>query len=190
MTLRNPSAPTRNRLHTVFLLLLVVCCGLSTSGVLATGEQTKGSKNFGMVLHSNATANDVGLPVYPGSHPDEESGHSAIDFRVWNNGSGYGLTVANLKSADAPRKIARFYQKALRRYGPVLDCSNTQSDAKPVHRGSTDELDCRGDTPSPGDITLKSGTEDKQHVVGIERRADSSIIHLVYVECSGSCRGK
>lgn len=186
MTLGKSRRSLLNRLCLpTMAMFLVLSISSKTSAQKEGGD---GSENLSIVFHSNATAKDVGLPGYPGARPLDESGESPIDFGVSSNSSGFRLTVANLISTDSPQKITGFYKKALRKYGRVLDCGNIPPEAKTDQDGWTTKLRCQNDKPSPGKVTLKSGTLEKQHVVGIEGRSDGTIIHLVYVECSGSCR--
>src|SRR5260370_16647298 len=79
----------------------------------------------GVRLSKQATAKEVGLPVYPGAkaHKDEKDDSGNVQMGIWGGSFGFKLAVMKMESNDAPGKIAEFYKKALGRYGPVLNCS-------------------------------------------------------------------
>src|SRR5260370_21003410 len=145
------------------------------------GKNKKGTgKSAGFILSEDATAEDVGLPLYPGSQRLKEKDESSVvQLGLWVHSGGFKLVVLKLESGDAPAKIAAFYRQALGKYGQVLDCS--QPGAKPAKAGA-DTLDCEDDQPVEGGFTLKAGTKEKQHVVGVEPKGGRSKIALVSLE--------
>ena len=78
------------------------------------------------MISKQATAKEVGLPVYPGAKPhrDEKDDSAAVQMGIWGSSFGFKLAVMKLESNDAPEKIAEFYKKALAKYGTVLNCSD------------------------------------------------------------------
>jgi len=164
----------------------IICCAFAarafprTPGGSAVSSQQSGA---GAVFNAEATAKDVGLPVYPGARPhkDKDDDKSSAKFGLWGSSFAFKLAVVKLETNDSPEKVAAFYKKALAKYGTVLDCRNVSS-----HTGDKAKeggaLDCESDQPEPGNMTFKAGTKEKQHVVGIERNGNGSIIKLVYVE--------
>lgn len=164
--------------------LVIMALGLALGAMPAAGRNASGqdknkkgsNKSAGFILSQDATAEDVGLPIYPGAQrlqdtPDESSavqmGHS----------SGFKLVVLKLESSDSPEKIAAFYRNALAKYGEVLDCSKPA----PKHKQQPDTLACDDDEPTDGAIELKAGTKEKEHVVGIETKGNHSHIALIYL---------
>src|SRR5215475_11224818 len=149
------------------------------------GKDKKASgKSAGLVLSKDATAEDVGLPLYPGSQrlkeaPDESS---AVQLGLWGHSGGFKLVVLKLESADSPAQVAAFYRKALSQYGQVLDCSTAA--AKPERAGGdqSNAIDCEDDDSVKGGFTLKAGTKDKQHLVAVAPEGNHSKIALVYLE--------
>ena len=135
----------------------------------------------GIVLSTHANAKDVGLPIYPGAkqHKDEKDDSAAANLGLWGSTFGFKLVVLKMESADSPEKIATFYQKALAKYGPVLDCSHTEASDR---KKDANKLSCDDDKAEPGKMVFKSGTKDKQHVVGVQANGAGTLFQLVYVE--------
>lgn len=169
-----------------------VALGIVLAALLAAGQsadkQSKDKKDtnkgIGFILSQDATAEDVGLPVYPGAQrrKDTSDESSALQMGLWGGSSGFKLAVLKLQSDDSPEKVAAFYRKALAKYGQVLDCGNSDSKHEKSSGGQSSKLDCDADHPVDGGFTLKAGTKEKQHVVGVEPNGKHSYIALVFVE--------
>jgi len=141
--------------------------------------------SIGFIASKEATAEEVGLPLYPGARPHKENSDdsSAVQLGLWGGGSGFKLVVLKLESNDAPEKVATFYRKALGKYGRVWNCADSAKAAAELEKkDSPNDLDCQEDKPESGETVLKAGTKAKQHVVGIKPAGGLSIIQLVYVE--------
>ena len=180
-----------------FLLGLALCGTLCLAGI-ATKAQDKGGvrvsvqgkdgSDAGLIVSAEATAKEVGLPMYPGARPhkDEAKDSPAAQLGLWGSTFGFKLVVLKLESNDSPEKIAAFYQKALAKYGTVLNCSNNPPAQDDKNKKSeTKELTCQDDRPDPGGMMFKSGTKERQHIVGIRPNGKGSIFQLVYVETRG-----
>jgi hypothetical protein len=141
-----------------------------------------GETEGGLILSARATAKEVGLPLYPGAipHKDEGKNDSAGKFGLWSNSFGFKLVVLTMESPDALKKVAEFYQKALARYGTVLDCTNAGAAAP--HNEDTDRLTCADDRPERGETLLKVGNKRRQHIVNIQPNGSETIFQLVYIE--------
>ncbi|SPE22408.1 exported hypothetical protein [Acidobacteriia bacterium SbA2] len=175
----------------------VVILGLVFLAALPLGAQDKkdSSKNdsdtdqegFGIVASKRAGAKDVGLPLYPGAreHKDKSEDSPGVKFGLWGGNSGFKLAVLKLESNDAPEKVAAFYRKALARYGKVLDCRGSSKAARENDKGSS-ELGCEDDQPENGELVLKAGTKQDQHLVGIKTSGGLTLFQLVYVMTRGS----
>jgi len=177
----------------------VVILGLIFLAALPLGAQDKkGSgktdsgtdqEGFGIVASKRAGAKDVGLPMYPGAreHKDKSDDSPAVKFGLWGGNSGFKLAVLKLESNDGPEKVAAFYRKALAKYGKVLDCRGSSKVTTGENKGSSsDELGCDDDQPENGELVLKAGTKQEQHVVGIKSSGGLTLIQLVYVMTRGS----
>ena len=162
-------------------------------GSINVSVQGKDGSDAGLILSAQATAKEVGLPMYPGARPhkDEAKDSPAAQFGLWGNTFGFKLVLLKLESNDAPEKIAAFYQKALAKYGTVLNCSDpSQKKNGKDKAGSSNQLDCGDDKPEKGGLVFKAGTKEKQHIVGIQPNGQGTIFQLVYVAARGDDKGK
>ncbi len=152
---------------------LAIICGCNVT--------VQGQSGAGLSISKVATAENVGLPVYPGAKPSPESSNDSpsVSLGLWGGAVGFKLAVMKLESPDSPGAIATYYQKALEKYGTVLECGGS---AARVARSSTGALNCDNDKPEPGGRLFKAGTEERQHIVAIEPKGAGSRFHLVYVE--------
>jgi hypothetical protein len=166
-----------------------------------SGQSSDGNFSAGINLGKDASAKDVGLPLYPGSrrHQDTTDDSSALNMGLWGGSTGFKMAVLKMESTDSPEKIAAYYRKALAKYGKVLTCggpdsasANSQSSsANSDSQNSKDTpksaqpLDCGTDKPDKGGIELKAGTKEKQHIVGITPEGNLTTFQLVYIETRG-----
>ena len=145
-------------------------------------EKSRSSKSAGFVFSEDATAKDVGLPIYPGAQRLKDSDESAaLQMGLWGGSSGFKLVVLKLESDDPAETIVAFYRKALSRYGKVLDCSNPSAKQESSDSGHGNRIDCENDRPTAGSFALKAGTKQSQHIVGVEPDGKRTKISLVYV---------
>jgi len=148
-------------------------------------ESEMGRNSVGFMASKEASAKDVGLPLYPGarSHKDDSDDSSAVQLGLWGGSSGFKLAVLKLESNDAPEKVAAFYRKALAKYGKVVDCGDSSKATGEKAKGnSSNELGCEEERPESGELVLKAGTKEEQHVVGIKANGGLTVFQLVYVE--------
>lgn len=174
--------------------LAVVCGGLCFALPMSSQEKPdKGDKGAGIYFNAEASAKDVGLPMYPGARPHKEKDNDSESAKMglWGGSFGFKLAVLKLESNDAPEKVAAFYRKALAKYGTVLDCreASSQTSEKSGNKSSK-QLTCEDDKPKPGEIEFKAGTKEKQHIVGIQPNGSGSLFQLVYVESPDSDKEK
>jgi hypothetical protein len=167
-----------------------------------SGQSSNDNISAGFNLDKNASAKDVGLPLYPGSrrHQDSSDDSTTLNMGLWGGSTGFKMAMLKMKSTDSPEKVAAYYRKALAKYGKVLTCggpdsspaSNSQSssagsdaqDSKDTTKVSSN-LDCGTDKPDKGGIELKAGTKEKQHIVGITPEGNLTTFQLVYIETRG-----
>jgi hypothetical protein len=140
----------------------------------------------GLILSAQATAKEVGLPIYPGSIPrkDQDSDTPAAKVGLWGSSFGFKLVVLKMESKDTPTKVADYYLKALAKYGAVLNCTNT---ARPQHAKDekAEKLTCGDDKPETEGMLFKSGTNEKQHIVEVQPKGTGAVFQLLYVETRG-----
>jgi hypothetical protein len=148
--------------------------------------------SIGFIASKEASAKDVGLPLYPGArlHKDTSDDTAAARLGLWGGNSGFKLAVLKLESDDTPEKVAAFYRKALAKYGKVLDCRDSSINVGDEARGSSsNELGCDEDQSDKGELVLKAGTKEQQHLVGIKTSKELTVFQLIYVETRGSGTG-
>jgi hypothetical protein len=172
--------------------------GLAACGInVKEKDNGKGSKDVTIQspvanLHVGTDVNggDTGINVYPGAKlvtKDDDSGSDRANVNISTPFFGLKLVVVKYASDDAPQKIVDFYNNDLKRYGKILHCNKSGSDAdwhvgidshdKP---GRSDQLTCSGD--GKGDtVELKVGSNNNAHVVAITPKGNGSEFALVYV---------
>jgi len=140
----------------------------------------------GLVISAQATAKDIGLPLYPGARPhkDDKDDSSAVKLGLWSGLFGFKVVVLKMETNDSQEKVAAFYQKALGKYGKVLDCTNNPAGSDDKDKKSH-ELSCQDDRPDAGGRMFKAGTKEKQHIVSMKPGATGSEFSLVYLEARG-----
>lgn len=142
----------------------------------------------GIHVSKGVDPQDVGIAVYPGATLAPQSDGNDKSANVNISGFGYGLKVVALEyeSQDSPNKIVAFYQDQLKRYGDVIICHTSSlhvnSGIKKTD-GNPHSLTCEGD--SGKDVELKVGTQENQHIVGVEPTDSGSKFSLVYVRAHG-----
>jgi len=178
--------------YAVFLaLLLMAALPLAAQDQKDSQQSDKDKDSIGFNLGQNASAKDLGLPIYPGSHrhQDNSDDSPALNMGLWGGSSGFKLFVLKMESTDAPDKVATFYRKALAKYGTVLDCTNpppSSDNSDDSSKKSAKALTCEDAKPKTGEISLKSGTKAKEHAVGIQPHGSGTLYQLVYVETRGT----
>lgn len=174
----------------IWLIVGITITALSALTLAAQNQVKHGSgKSAGFVFSDEAKEKDLGVPIYPGSrqHKDKDDETSALNVGLWGGSSGFKLVVLKLDSRDSPGTIAVFYHKALSRYGTVLECGKSGAEKKEKNGEERSRgLSCEDDQPEKGGLTLKAGTKEKMHLVGIEPNGKGTVISLVYVEAPKS----
>jgi hypothetical protein len=174
-------------------IAIPLLCVLALPAAAQDKKNSGANKNddddsIGFIASKNASAKEVGLPLYPGSqrHKDESNDSPALQLGAWGGSSGFKLVVLKMESTDAPEKVTAFYHKALGKYGKVLNCTDSSAAAGGKDKGkSSKELDCESDHPDNGEVVLKAGTKQEQHIASIKPNGTGSFYDLVYVEARG-----
>jgi hypothetical protein len=173
-----------------------LCGVICSAGLSAAGQEkdktgvnvtvtSKDGSESGLVISARATAKEAGLPLYPGAipHKDEKNDSSAANLGLWGSTFGFKLVVLKMESSDSPEKVAAFYQKALGKYGTVLNCSNSskaQSDKDKSN--NSNKLICDDDHGDAGELVFKAGTKEKQHLVSVKPNGTGCTFNLLYIE--------
>ena len=169
--------------------VLLVAQPATSQDSKASSQPTKGSHSIGVMASDVAGAKEVGLPIYPGARPhkDKLDDTQAAQLGLWGRDSGFRLVIVKLESKDAPTKVAAFYRKALEKYGKVTSCPDASAKASDKQKNKNKDLSCDDDdSPEPGEVELKAGTKESQHIVAIEPNGAGTSFSLLYVEAKGS----
>jgi hypothetical protein len=174
-------------------VLLLPACSVNVKKEPHGEDKQVDIRSFAGGIHvsNDADAVDTGLAVYPGAHlKPKGSSNDNKSANVNLSGFGYSLKVVALEyeSDAAPAKVLAFYKDQLKKYGTVLEChtSHLNLDMKMGShdsRNDSNELTCEGD--HGGNIELKVGKKDDQHIVAVEPEGKGSSFSLVYVRTHG-----
>ncbi len=143
----------------------------------------------GIHVSKDASAEDVGIPVYPGARLRDKQDGDDKSANVNISGFGFQLKVVALEyeSDDSADKVISYYKDQLKKYGDVLQCHTSSlhvnTGGKRWHDNDSHALTCEGDSGS--DTELKAGTRDNQHIVAVEPSGKGSNFSLVYVRTHG-----
>ena len=164
----------------------------------------------GIHVSEGADVRDVGLSVYPGARvkPKDDSNEKK-SANINLSFGDYGLKVVALEflSDDPPDKVLAYYANELKKYGKVLRCAGTGTEAdlgfrKPEGDTDSDELTCGDDKGAGFDVEignkaremtrddaqrteLKVGTKSNQHIVSVKPNGKGTDFALVYVRTRG-----
>lgn len=175
-------------------LILLSAAFLAGSGVAQESENRDKSLDVrspagDLHVGPDADAKSLGLPIYPGAHPQRDKDNDPLNLGVVTDAFGLHLVVAKYQSDDPPAKILAFYREKMKKYGKVLECHGTD-DTSDIHSDddhpSSKPLKCEGDQTGPV-RELKVGTEDNAHIVALENAENnkSTTFALVYVHMRG-----
>jgi hypothetical protein len=132
----------------------------------------------------------MGLPPYPGAEivkkKDKDNGAADVNLSFGN----FQLRVkaASYRTPDSPSQVAAFYQKALARYGDVIECSNHKAVGSPTR--TAEGLGCdndkddhySGNEEAAGKMQLKAGSKVHQHIVAIDPEGGGTKFGLVALD--------
>ncbi len=181
---------SRNRIAQAAGLLacLALAAGVSGCRIHVDKDANGQEKNvqvdtpFGGV-HVNTdqtTAEDLGLPAYPGAQlvknkDDHQSADVHMGFGEWE----LRVRAVSYETPDNKDQVVAFYKKALGRYGDVITCENNGPVGTPTQTG--EGLTCADDShhhhvnvqagsynTSNGGLQLKAGSERHQHIMGFD----------------------
>jgi hypothetical protein len=186
----------RPRVIGAALVGAALCGVIGLAGLSAAGQEkdktgvnvtvtSKDGSEAGLVISAQATAKEAGLPLYPGAvpHKDEKNDSSAANLGLWGSTFGFKLVVLKMESNDSPEKVAAFYQKALGKYGTVLNCSGVSKPQGDKDKSNTsNKLTCDDDHGDAGELLFKAGTKEKQHLVSVKPNGTGCIFNLLYIE--------
>jgi hypothetical protein len=159
------------------------------------GDNVKIATPFGgMQVKTNdaAVQTGIGLPEYPGAvlvKKDKNSG--AADINMSFGRFQLRVKAVSYRTDDAPDKIQAFYRNAMRRFGDVILCSDNHPVGTPVRTAEGLTCDKERDNhvavreDASGDIELKAGSQQHQHIVTIEHDGGGTKFGLVALDLPG-----
>ena len=162
------------------------------SGKSGDGERSKLATPFGNLqvnTDKSAVESGIGVPVYPGatlSKKDTDSG--AADINLSLGSMRLRVKALSYTTGDAPDVVQAFYTKKMERFGVTLTCSGHSPVGQPVR--TPEGLTCDDERDGKqlkvkngnGEIELKAGSEQHQHVVSIEKDGSGTKFALVMVD--------
>ena len=166
------------------------------AAAFAAGGATGFAQNsdFKLDVHANdrATAEKIGLPVYPGAEIYQDKDNSSADLGLVLNSFHFDLKAVHYITPDATDKVLDFYRKPLSRYGEVLECLHGKAVGSLAKTSSglmcSDEqgghVDVNGSADSSKDHELRAGAPKKFRIVAIDNDAPGGRTRfgLVYLE--------
>ena len=137
---------------------------------------------------------EIGLPAYPGAQlvkKDKDKGAADVDlnfgsFRLRVKAVGY-------RTDDSPDKVEAFYRSGMRRFGDVIACRDNLTVGSPAR--TLEGLTCDNEVknhvtlsnhPGKGNLQLKAGSKQHQHIVEIEPDGGGTKIGLVALDLPGN----
>jgi len=150
----------------------------------------------------------IGLSAYPGAVPvkdDDGKGNDAADINMSFGDFHLGVKAASFQTTDQPEKVLAFYRKDLaKKFGDVIECKGDQTIGSPVK--TSQGLTCAdkdknhitagapnskgiqihgGGTSSDDNLELRAGSQQHQHIVGVEAKNGGTKIGLVALDLPG-----
>lgn len=175
-----------------------LCLTLTACGVHVK-EKDNGNGDKDVTIHSpvanmhvgkDVKGSDTGISVYPGAKlvvKDDDGGSDRANVNISTPFFGLKLVVVKYVSDDAPQKIVDFYASDLKRYGKILQCNKSGTNADwhvgidSHDKGNSNQLSCSGD--GKGDsVELKVGSNNHAHIVAVTPKGQGAEFALVYVD--------
>ena len=188
---------------TIFLTLLMAALALTACVNVKkseNGDNVDVKTPFGSVSvrTDEVKPEETGLNVYPGSKLVPKHGQDNDQANV-NISSPWGqlkVIALNYHSDDSPEKVLDWYRKDLQqKYGKFLECKGNEFSSRGSNHNNDNQLTCgseRGNgknysfnSDESNTLELKTGTDDKQHIVAVKPDNGGSNIALVYVQKHG-----
>jgi hypothetical protein len=137
--------------------------------------------------NSSADTSAIGVSAYPGAIPvkDNDNDNSNADINLSFGSFHLGVKAASFQTPDQPDKVLAFYRKDLARYGDVIECSGNTVVGEPSRtaQGLTcDTKEHNHISNGKTDLELRAGSEQHQHIVGVESKDGGTKIGLVLLD--------
>ena len=133
----------------------------------------------------------IGIAAYPGatlvSNNGKDSDEGSADINM-NFGSFHlGVKAASYQTSDPQSKVEAFYRKDLARYGDVIECRDNSPVGQPTRTSQGLTCDSKHgnhihEDDSNSGLELRTGSEQHQHIVGIEAKDGGTKIGMVALD--------
>ena len=140
--------------------------------------------------NDSADASAIGLAAYPGAIPVKDHGDdsNSADINMSFGNFHLGVKAASFQTPDSQDKVLAFYRKDLSaRYGDVIECRDNKSIGSPTRTSQGLTCDDKDDhrkvkVDDSDNIELRAGSQQHQHIVGIEPHDGGTKIGLVALD--------
>lgn len=138
--------------------------------------------------NDNADVSAIGVSPYPGAVPVKENDgdNSNADVNLSFGNFHLGVKAASFQTPDDSGKVLTFYRHDLARYGDVIECRGHSAVGSPTRtsQGLTCDEDGKHNkvTTSGDDLELRAGSQQHQHIVGVETKNGGTRIGLVLLD--------
>jgi hypothetical protein len=149
--------------------------------------------------NGKADVSAIGISPYPGAVPvkdhDSEDDSSNADINLSFGSFHLGVKAASFQTPDQPDKVLAFYRKDLARYGDVIECKGDTAVGQPTHTAQGLTCDTKQHNHisthdhSGNDLELRAGSEQRQHIVGVEAKDGGTKIGLVALDLPSHLNG-
>ena len=168
------------RTQSLRIPLAVLLASMSV-GAFADEHGSHGKREWSFHVNDETTPAEMGLPAYPGARPhkDDDDSSSAANLGFSSPGFGMELKAASFETNDHPERVAKFYRKALSKYGDVLDCSDPETRSWSKNHRDENVLTC--DSNDTDKLVYKVGSKKNQRIVAVETSRDNTRFSLVHL---------
>jgi hypothetical protein len=188
--------PRTVALRTVALLAVAPLACLLLTGCHITKHTDGNNKDvdiqtpFGSTsikTNNGADTSAIGISPYPGAVPvkDKDSDTSNADVNLSFGNFHLGVKAASFLTPDSTDKVIAFYRDDLKRYGDVIECRGHEPVGSPTR--TAQGLTCNNNddhkkVSTGDDLELRAGSQQHEHIVGVDSRDNGTKIGLVLLD--------
>jgi hypothetical protein len=188
---------------TIRSLVLAPLACLLLAGCRISEHKNGGKENvdigtpFGSMQVKTDNSGDtsaIGLAAYPGAVPvkdEHDNDGNSANINMSFGSFHLGVKAASFQTSDPQDKVLAFYRKDLsQRYGDVIECRGSSVIGSPsrTSQGLTCDqhnqknVHVRESDFDHDNLELRAGSEQHQHIVGLEDRNGGTKIGLVALD--------
>lgn len=192
-----PMHPKTSAILASLACLALAGCRVETNKN-GSGDNVNVATPFGgMQVKTNdaVSTEGIGLPIYPGAtpitrqHGNKDDG--AADVNMSFGAFKMRIKAASFHSDDSPAKITAFYRTALAKYGDIIQCNHGNPVGTPTQTSQGLTCDNKKNNhltvsgSGSGDLELKTGSQQHQHIVALDHDGQGTKIGLVALDLPG-----